>query len=324
MKKTLIFCLFFAITPVIFLVAPVYSGGIDVYLRKEATVMGEKVTLGQIARIEGKDKGLIRRLREIEIARAPKPGRVRNLSRAYILSKIRQATDRDDLLRLKVPKRVSIKTASVVFGKEEINRWVTEELLSRIRWPKDLVKVRDIKGIRDVVLPKGEISREILLPQKGLGQRGGSVRIIFRVNGKIKDSLWTTVKLVLYRPIVVAARPLDKNVLIGPEDCRIQMEPFQRSTKTFLTGLDQAVGKVTKRAIALGEPLTTSLLQSPILVKPRGIVRLVAEKGLLRITTIGQVKDKGGRGDVVRVMNLSSKRLVYGRVIDSRTILIEF
>jgi len=325
MKKTRAICFVFAIIiGVVLFEASAYSGPIHVHLQKEAVVKGEKVTLGQIARIEGKDEGIIDRLREIEIARAPRPGRVLNLNRSYIVSKIRRATDHYDLLRLKVPKRISIKSDCVVLSKEEIRQWVAEEILSKIRWPRDLVKVKGVNGIRDVVLPRGEISREILLPQKGLDQTGRSIKIIFRVDGKIRDALWATTRVVFYRPVVVAARPLDKNVLIGTEDVRISTEPFKRSTETFLTNLDQAIGKVTMRAIALGQPLTTRLLESPALVKPRGIVRLVAEKGLLRVTTIGLVKDKGGRGDIVRVTNLTSKRLVYGRVVDSRTVQVEF
>jgi flagella basal body P-ring formation protein FlgA len=325
MKKTHTLCLFFkAIIVVLFFAVPVYSGTVHVHLMKDAMVRGEKVTLGQIASIKGNDQGMVHSLKEIEIARTPRAGRVLNLNKSYILSKIRRATDKYVHLRIKVPKRVSIKRDCLVLSKEEIRRWITEELLSRINWPRELVKVKGVNGIRDVVLPRGEISREILLPEKGLGQSGGSVRIIFRVDGEIRDSLWARARIVFHRPVVVATRPLDKNVLIGPEDVRIQTLPFKRSSKTFLTELDRAVGKVTKRAIALGQPLTNRALQSPLLVKPKNIVRLVAEKGLLRVTTLGQVKDKGGRGDVVRVLNLSSRKLVYGRVVDSRTIHVEF
>jgi flagella basal body P-ring formation protein FlgA len=51
-----------------------------------------------------------------------------------------------------------------------------------------------------------------------------------------------------------------------------------------------------------------------VLVKRGQIVTLMLEGQGFRITTVGQAGDDARRGDAVRVVNLTSKREVLGRV----------
>jgi flagella basal body P-ring formation protein FlgA len=44
----------------------------------------------------------------------------------------------------------------------------------------------------------------------------------------------------------------------------------------------------------------------------------------LKITTVGQVKKKGRRGERIPVMNFDSKKVLYARVLDSNTVKVEF
>ena len=53
-------------------------------------------------------------------------------------------------------------------------------------------------------------------------------------------------------------------------------------------------------------------------------VILLAENHLFKITTLGETKEEGRKGERIKLINLSSKKEVYGRVINSNTVQIDF
>jgi flagella basal body P-ring formation protein FlgA len=53
-------------------------------------------------------------------------------------------------------------------------------------------------------------------------------------------------------------------------------------------------------------------------------VQLVAERGALRITALGEAKQDGAQGERVAVMNRSSGKLVTGRVLAANMVAVEF
>jgi flagella basal body P-ring formation protein FlgA len=44
----------------------------------------------------------------------------------------------------------------------------------------------------------------------------------------------------------------------------------------------------------------------------------------LKITTRGQVKKRGRLGELIPVINMDSKKILYARVIDSNTVKVDF
>jgi flagella basal body P-ring formation protein FlgA len=88
--------------------------------------------------------------------------------------------------------------------------------------------------------------------------------------------------------------------------------------------VDEVVGKRALRLINTNEVLRIDLVEMPPVVKRNDIVTLVAEKGLLRITAKGEVKENGRRGERIRVINLDSNKEIYARVIDANTVRVEF
>jgi flagella basal body P-ring formation protein FlgA len=66
------------------------------------------------------------------------------------------------------------------------------------------------------------------------------------------------------------------------------------------------------------------MLEVPPMVRKGDRVTLVVENTHFRITCVGEVKEEGRAGDRIKVTNISSKREVYGRVLDRYTVLVDF
>lgn len=51
---------------------------------------------------------------------------------------------------------------------------------------------------------------------------------------------------------------------------------------------------------------------------------LLVENDQFKIITYGEVKEEGRKGDRIKLVNSSSKKEVYGRVLSSSTVQVDF
>lgn len=88
------------------------------------------------------------------------------------------------------------------------------------------------------------------------------------------------------------------------------------------TDIEQAVGLEAKSTIYAGRALRPSDLVSPTLVERNQTVRLIFRTGSLTIVADGRALTRGAEGDVIRIMNLSSKATVSGTIAPDGRIIV--
>jgi len=82
-------------------------------------------------------------------------------------------------------------------------------------------------------------------------------------------------------------------------------------------------GKQAKRYIRAGSTIYSSMFENVPVVNIGDKVDIVIEKGLIKVTAEGLVRQKGGVGDIIRVANLGSKKVVRVEVVDSVTVALK-
>ncbi len=80
------------------------------------------------------------------------------------------------------------------------------------------------------------------------------------------------------------------------------------------------IGMETTRTLYKGQAIDMVTLRTPTLIKRNAIVQMEYIKGPMTISSEGRALDKGGLGDRVRVMNLTSKRIVTVIVTGADTV----
>lgn len=110
--------------------------------------------------------------------------------------------------------------------------------------------------------------------------------------------------------IVVAARTIRAQEVIAPEAVRLDPRRSEGAAET----LDSVIGRESRVAIYPGQPVLEVQLTEPALVERNQLVDLVYDHAGLRITTEGRAMSRGREGDRIRVMNLSSRNLLFGTI----------
>lgn len=126
--------------------------------------------------------------------------------------------------------------------------------------------------------------------------------------------MWRMLLLLFASPVlaesVVATRTIRAQTLIAAEDLTLVSADLPGA----LSNPALALGLEAKVAIYAGRPVRPGDLGAPTLVERNQVVPLIYLAGGLAITTEGRALARGSEGDEVRVINLSSRNTVSGRI----------
>lgn len=94
------------------------------------------------------------------------------------------------------------------------------------------------------------------------------------------------------------------------------------SLEAVVAGREMLVGKVARRTLLPGQPITINAVESPKLVR-RGVpVRIVFTEGGLTIITYAEPMQSGSVGEVIRVRNTESGTVIVGVVQTDGSIVV--
>lgn len=101
---------------------------------------------------------------------------------------------------------------------------------------------------------------------------------------------------------------------IGKADVQwIEMETA-RMAGDIIDSADDVIGMAAKRDLMAGQPIRARDLTRPVMVTKGAMITMMFQSPLMSLTAIGRAIEGGGRGDVIQVMNLQSKKVVFATV----------
>ena len=126
--------------------------------------------------------------------------------------------------------------------------------------------------------------------------------------------MWRVVLILAAGPVwadsLVATRPIRALSVLTAEDVTLVAAEIDGA----LTEVAAAVGMEARVVIYPGRPIRAADLGSPAVVERNQVVPLTYRAGGLAILTEGRALARGGVGDVIRVMNLTSRTTVTGQI----------
>jgi flagella basal body P-ring formation protein FlgA len=223
---------------------------------------------------------------------------------------------------LNYPMEIDPRTRTI--PPEEIIRILESHLLQMNLEGRYRVEVKDLRHYEKIVLPAGQVSCEVSLPEGA--HRGGYVAATLRLlsQGEEVKRLRVTARVDVYADVVVTRQYLKKHHEIREADLQVLSRNLSLLPPDVVTEVKEVLGKRATLSINSNETLRKSMVEEPPLIKKGDRVLLLVESPLFRITAMGESKEEGRRGERVKLLNLSSKREVYGRVLDSKTVAIDF
>jgi flagella basal body P-ring formation protein FlgA len=201
-------------------------------------------------------------------------------------------------------------------------------LAARVARDVDRSAIELLAAPRELVLPAGDVTTTVSLQSGSLA--GGPVTVLVeaashdRAGVRTARSATATFRINTQYDVVVAARDLAPRTIVTAADVRTERRPFDRLPIGALKDVREAVGKESTRAMAPGEPVTSSAVVPPRAVRRGAVVTLLVEGRGFRVVARGIASEDGAVGDTIRVVNQTSHKEMAGRVEDDRTVRIAF
>ena len=109
---------------------------------------------------------------------------------------------------------------------------------------------------------------------------------------------------------VIAARTIPAQSLIGPDDLLVQPIDVPGGTDDPLL----LIGMEARTALYAGRPVLPADVGFPAVVDRNEIIPIIYDTGGLTISTEGRALGRGGVGEIIRVMNLTSRVTVTAQI----------
>jgi len=221
-------------------------------------------------------------------------------------------------------ERIEVSMPGVTVSEEQIRQIVTGFVKTSGIWGDAEVNVAELTISADRTLPKGRATYRVLPPRHMRSLATVPLSIVFDVDGRFQKTIRATVRVAALAPVVVAARPIGRLKPISNEDLKMEKMNLAELPTGTMTDADDIIGKRARRNIDAGDILRPDLIEMPPLVKRGDMVVIVAESEGIKVTATGEVKSDGLRGEQVKVVNLDSNKRFSARVVDKKTVMVDF
>ncbi len=282
----------------------------EIMLKKSIVVQQDFVTFGDLfddeSFLDNEEARLVR------IARSPAPGKLSQLSPG----RVRAAAAKHGLHWRNVERvqRISVKRASDTISSDEIKAAVAKAIEERgvsgkiqVKLPSQSAKLHVAKGSAPelvVRLDDFDPARKFFRGELAAINEDGQETVL-RISGRAIS--------VMSIPVLnQSVRPGD---VISDGDIEWVEYPSDRVSGNMITDATQLVGMSPKRSLRTSFPLRTGDVRLPIVAPKGSAVTVLFDQPGISLSISGRAMEDGARGQLIRIQNLRSNRIVEAEVI---------
>lgn len=150
----------------------------------------------------------------------------------------------------------------------------------------------------------------------------GRTTVGVRCNGQKPWKIYVTTDINIFDNVVIA----DDYILRGGRVSAAQLRTEKRNVATlnrgYFTRPDDVIGKIAKTPINREQVITLNSLTSPKLVQRGKSVTIIAKSDTVTVKMNGYAMSDGHQGELIKVKNLRSQRIIEAEVVDDNLVRV--
>jgi flagella basal body P-ring formation protein FlgA len=154
--------------------------------------------------------------------------------------------------------------------------------------------------------------------------KAGRVSIGVHCGGGKKWTVFVSAVIKVYAPVIVLTRPVQRGEIITRNSLSLERMDISNTRGDYATGFEQVENKEAARNLPSGAIIGLKSIVEPPLIrrKDKVIVSSGGDSGFA-VQMSGTALMDGAKGQVIRVKNESSGRVVSGTVIEAGVVLVK-
>jgi flagella basal body P-ring formation protein FlgA len=245
--------------------------------------------------------------RDVELIYAPEPGRRTVLDYRW-LARVARAYKLEWRPSSRLDRAVVERSSRLLDGKRVLDRLATALTAEGV--DPDVAIALD-GGPPRIYLP-ADGPRELHIESLSLDRQRQRFSAVLTTEANDPGASRFTVS-GRYHPIMqvpVLARPMRPGEVIGQGDVAWTSVRHGRLDPNAVTELAQILGQTPRRPLQAGRPIRMGQIHAPVLVPKGSLVPVTVRRPNMVLTAQGRAKEDGARGEVIRIINLKSKKII--------------
>ena len=295
-----------------------FAANVTVAVKSEAKIQGSHLSLGDIAEVSGEDPGRVRELKALSLGDAPAPGTTWYMTPATLEPKL-AATQADfSQITWSVPPEFRITTLSQRVSGQRIS----EVALSHLKRVSLDASLSLVSMPVDMQVPEGtlELSADLSGPIRY--NMPTIVQVSVKTNGMVFTRIPVQFEVKRYLDVVVATLSMNAGDTVSAQSVKLEKMNVGALPSGYMTDLNKVIGLQLRYAVIPGTVLGERTLMRPMLVRRGESIRLLARVGTLEVSALGVALSGGAMGELIRVQNSTTKKIMNGYVQDDKSVLV--
>lgn len=276
-------------------------------LKHRAEVSDGLVKVKDIARLETSTP---KKLGNITISVSPDLGATRVIKKQEFYRKLVGNGVNNPII--KGPSVVRVRRVGAVIDTNLFKKKILSYIIAHSKWKKGVTV--NIVSSKEIVVPRHGVRWQIA-PADGEDFFGN---VLFKIKAYSKQeqifNSWLVARLKIEQKVAVSNRTISKNEPLTETDFRWETREITPFTKDAILTPNELLGQKPGRIIRPNTVITQRVMQKKFLVRRGEQATLVAQRPFIKATSRVMVLKNGAYGDLVKVQNTVSKKILTATV----------
>ena len=301
------------------------SNNIIINLKDHSVINGTRILMSDVAYVESYDLDLLLKIDSVTLGRPPQPGNKRIIGRGEILRTLHNVGVDAAGVSFDGAEEVKIEVKYITITGDEIADHSRKYLTNKLDEDNEtsVVELQKIPKDQRVPLGSGDVKLRFSRVSVGKSGRQAYLSVNIVVDNSVYSSLGLTFAIKRFRRVVVAADGMRSGNIIRNDNVHFASIDVSRIIDDTFTSIDDVVGMEVKRSMRPGDVITGKTIKKrSAMLRGDRVVILIKSYGL-EVRSKGVCQEDGGFGDIIKVMNLDTKKMLFGSVLNASIVMVE-
>jgi flagellar basal body P-ring formation protein FlgA len=291
-------------------------------LKPAASVRSSTILLGDVADLHGPDPDVIERLSKTNLGESPELGSVKTLNRQQINECIQATMSQFGNAKLSGAVTVQVRMKGIPVSPGEIAALLKSYITKTTPWKESEIEIGAIGNLSGVEMPPDGAELRFSQTPAVMGQGHIAASLEIAQAGKTIRRFWVNAEIVIHADAWVAASKILPGQIVESGNFAKQSTLIEDLRATYISNLDEVVGKTSRRNFSLGDPIVREAFTDPFLIKKGETIQLRLQRDGMMLTSQARAEEDGKLGQMIRVRNLDFSTVVKAQVTGRSQVML--
>ncbi len=298
------------------------AGPVDIHLPQKATVAGSAISLGEVAEVSGENRAETEKVRRVKLSAAAPAGGTIKLTQGFIKVALRKEGYSLEKISFSGADVVEVLTQSQLFSLAGLLPDIKSFVIGQLKESPENVDIKISGADKKISLPAGLVKANFRPPLSGKFEGAFLLTTELEVDGRVVRVLPLRVTVEVFHPVVVTTRRVEKGDKFSRENVSLVRTSTSKIMGQYMDRLDSVLGRTAAAPMVPGTVVRINSLFDPPVVKRGQNVQAIVQYGNVEITVQVRATEDGKAGDMIRVENSETHKLLRAKVLDEKTVLV--